>query len=132
MRSKKQESERKESAMIQSFRDIKVYQKSYKVMIELYKKVQEFPKEELYGLTSQIKRASTSIPLNIAEGYGKRENVNEFKRFLLMAIGSCDEMKVLLDISRDMGFIEEEFYRIKEQEYDEIGRMLRGLRDKWQ
>ena len=132
MRSKKQESERKESAMIQSFRDIKVYQKSYKVMIELYKKVQEFPKEELYGLTSQIKRASTSIPLNIAEGYGKRENVNEFKRFLLMAIGSCDEMKVLLDISRDLGFIEEEFYRIKEQEYDEIGRMLRGLRDKWQ
>ncbi len=117
--------------MIQSFRDMKVYQRSYNVMIELYKKVQKFPKDELYGLTSQIKRASTSIPLNIAEGYGKRENVNEFKRFLLMAIGSCDEMKVLLDISKDLGFIDEEFHREKEQEYDEIGKMLRGLRNKW-
>ena len=132
MRSKKQELEREECTMIQSFRDIKVYQRSYDVMIELYRKVQEFPKEELYGLTSQIKRASTSIPLNIAEGYGKRENVNEFKRFLLMAIGSCDEMKVLLDISKDLGFIDEQYHRTKEQEYDEIGRMLRGLRDKWQ
>ena len=117
--------------MIQSFKDIKVYQRSYTVMIELYKKVQGFPKEELYGLTSQIKRASTSIPLNIAEGYGKRENANEFKRFLLMAIGSCDEMKVLLDISKDLGFIDSEFHRIKEQEYDEIGKMLRGLRNNW-
>ena len=118
--------------MIQSFREIKVYQKSYEVMIELYRKVQSFPKDELYGLTSQIKRASTSIPLNIAEGYGKRENINEFKRFLLMAIGSCDEMKVLLDISKDLGFIDEEFHKRKEQEYDEIGRMLRGLRNNWQ
>ena len=132
MRSKKQELERKESTMIQSFRDIKVYQRSYDVMIELYRKVQEFPKDELYGLTSQIKRASTSIPLNIAEGYGKRENLNEFRRFLLMAIGSCDEMKVLLDISKDLGFIDEQFHKTKEHEYDEIGRMLRGLRDKWQ
>ena len=131
MRSKKQEHERKECAMIQSFRDIKVYQKSYDVMIEMYREVQEFPKDELYGLTSQIKRASTSIPLNIAEGYGKREDANEFKRFLLMAIGSCDEMKVLLDISKDLGFIDEEFHKNKEQEYDEIGRMLRGLRNNW-
>ena len=131
MRSKKQEHERKECRMIQSFKDIKAYQKSYAVMIDLYKKVQEFPKDELYGLTSQIKRASTSIPLNIAEGYGKRENANDFKRFLLMAIGSCDEMKVLLDISKDLGFIDEEFHRMKEQEYDEIGKMLRGLRNNW-
>ena len=131
MRCKKQERKGKCVLVIQSFRDMKVYQRSYNVMIELYKKVQKFPKDELYGLTSQIKRASTSIPLNIAEGYGKRENVNEFKRFLLMAIGSCDEMKVLLDISKDLGFIDEEFHREKEQEYDEIGKMLRGLRNKW-
>ena len=131
MRCKKQEQKGKCVLVIQSFRDMKVYQRSYNVMIELYKKVQKFPKDELYGLTSQIKRASTSIPLNIAEGYGKRENVNEFKRFLLMAIGSCDEMKVLLDISKDLGFIDEEFHREKEQEYDEIGKMLRGLRNKW-
>ncbi len=130
MRSKKQEQKGKKR-MIQSFRDIKAYQKSYKTMIELYKRVKSFPKEELYGLTSQIKRASTSIPLNIAEGYGKRENASEFKRFLLMAIGSCDEMKVLLDISKDLGYIDEEYHQEKEQEYEEIGKMLRGLRNNW-
>ena len=117
---------------IQSFRDLKVYEMSYRVMMEMYKVSMTFPKEEMFGLTSQIKRASTSIPLNIAEGYGKRDNPNEFKRFLLMAIGSCDEMKVLLDISKDLGFIDTKFHDKKEAEYDEIGRMLRGLRNKWQ
>ena len=116
---------------IQTFRDLMVYQRSYDVMIGLYKKTREFPKDELYGLTSQIKRASTSIPLNIAEGYGKRENTAEFKRFLLMAIGSCDEMKVLLDICKDLDLIDDQYHENLEHEYDEIGKMLRGLHQKW-
>ncbi len=117
--------------MIQSFRDLKVYQLSYEVMLELYKKTRTYPKEELYGLVSQIKRAATSIPLNIAEGYGKRENIDEFKRFLMMAIGSCDEMKVLIDISTDLEFISKDEHDRYEAAYDEIGRMLRGLKEKW-
>ena len=115
-----------------SFRDLAVYQRSYKASIEMYRIVRErFPKEEIFGLASQIKRASTSIPLNIAEGYGKRESINEVKRFLLMAIGSCDEMRVLIDMSRDLGFIDEHTHGYYEKEYDEIGKMLTGLRKNW-
>ena len=117
--------------MIQSFRDLKVYERSYKAALSIYRMSSQLPKEELYGLTSQMKRASTSIPLNIAEGYGKRENVNEFKRFLLMAIGSCDEMKVLLDLTKDLGFIDREVHQKCEQEYEEIGKMLMVLRNNW-
>ncbi len=117
--------------MIQSFRDLKVYERSYKAAISVYRMTMKLPKDELYGLTSQLKRAAASIPLNIAEGYGKRENANEFKRFLLMAIGSCDEMKVLIDICKDLGFINEYAHEKYEQEYDEIGKMLMVLRNRW-
>ena len=115
-----------------SFRDLKVYQRSYQATVQMYKIVKEqFPKEEVFGLSSQIKRASTSIPLNIAEGYGKRESVNEIKRFLLMAIGSCDEMRVLIDMSRDFGYISNEQHDAYDKEYDEIGKMLTVLRKNW-
>ena len=79
-----------------------------------------------------MKRASTSIPLNIAEGWGKRKNGNEFKRFLMMAIGSCDEMRVLLDFSKDLGFITAEVHTQMYAAYDEIGKMLSVLHQKWQ
>ena len=117
--------------MIQSFKDLEVYKRSYKAAVEMYRIVNTFPRDELYGLTSQIKRAATSIPLNIAEGYGKRENINEFKRFLLMAIGSCDETKVLLDLARDLMELEKGKHDRMEHEYDEIGRMLMTLRKNW-
>ena len=118
--------------MIKGFRDLMVYERSYKAAIELYRETKKFPREELYGLTSQIKRAATSIPLNIAEGYGKQENANEFKRFLNMAIGSCNEMRVLLDLADDLNFIEKGIHEKYEKEYDEIGKMLMSLRKKWQ
>ena len=117
--------------MIQSYRDLKVYERSYQAAIEMYRTVGKFPIDELYGLTSQIKRAATSIPLNIAEGYGKRENPNEFRRFLLMALGSCNEMRVLLDLSYDLNFIDETIHKKFSIEYDEIGKMLNVLRQHW-
>ena len=118
--------------MIQSYKDIDAYAKSYKLAVNLYKITRDFPKEELFGLTSQIKRAATSIPLCIAEGYGKRKHVSEFKRFLLMAIGSCDEIKVLLNLSRDLGFMPIKLSEEYEKAYEEIGKMLNGLYTKWQ
>jgi len=127
IRSKRQEVRN----LIQSFKDLTVYRRSYEAAISVYRMTSVLPREELYGLTSQLKRAATSIPLNIAEGYGKRENANEFKRFLLMAIGSCDEMKVLVDMCKDLGFIEERVHGKYEQEYDEIGKMLMVLRARW-
>ena len=115
-----------------NYKDLKVYQRSYKMAIEIYREVRSFPKEEIFGITSQIKRASTSIPLNIAEGFAKNESENEFKRFLLMAIGSCDEMRVLIDMSKDLGYISEEKHGAYEKEYEETGKMLTSLRKKWQ
>ena len=117
--------------MIQSYKDLKVYERSYKAAVEMYRMTRAFPRDEMFGLISQIKRASTSVPLNIAEGYGKKENPNEFRRFLLMAMGSCNEMQVLLELSRDLGFIEERIQRKYDQEYDEIGKMLNTLRQRW-
>ena len=117
--------------MIQNYKDLKVYEKSYRAAVEMYRITSFFPRDELYGLTSQIKRAATSIPLNIAEGYGKRESENEFKRFLLMALGSCDEMRVLLDLARDLGFLKAYVHDTLESEYDEIGKMLNVLHRKW-
>ena len=118
--------------MIQSYKDLKAYEKSYQMVLEMYREASTFPKEELYGLSSQIKRAAVSIPLNIAEGYGKRRSVNEFKRYLLMAIGSCDEMKVLINLCKDLGFIEVKTHDKCYESYEEIGRMLNGLHAKWE
>ena len=108
-------------------RKLKVYEKSYKAGLAIYEMTKAYPDEEKYGMTSQMRRASTSIPLNIAEGYAKRSSQEEFKRFLLMAIGSANEMRVLLDYSKDLGYITEEKHEKASKEYDEIGKMLTAL-----
>ena len=117
--------------MIQSYEDLEVYKRSYRISIEMYRETMNFPPQEMYGLTSQIKRAATSIPLNIAEGYAKRESGAEFKRFLLMSIGSCSEMIVLLDMSRDLGFMNSDVVEKWKAEYVEIRKMLTVLRERW-
>ena len=117
--------------MIQTFRDLEVYKRSFEASVEMYQLTKSYPRDELYGLISQIKRAATSIPLNVAEGYGKKENVDDFKRFLLMVIGSCNEMRVLMDLSARLGFITKEVHIKYEREYDEIGKMLTSLRQRW-
>ena len=108
-------------------RKLKVYEKSYKAGLAIYEMTKAYPEEEKYGMTSQMRRASTSIPLNIAEGYAKRSSQEEFKRFLLMAIGSAEEIRVLLDFSKDLGYITKERYEKASKEYDEIGKMLTSL-----
>ena len=118
--------------MIQSFKDLKVYEKSYALSVELYRYANTLPSEERFGLASQLKRAGTSIPLNIAEGYGKRESAAEFKRYLMMAKGSCNEMQVLLDLCGDLGYMDQADHGRWTGAYDEIGRMLNGLIEKWE
>ena len=77
--------------MESSFKDLKIYEKSYKAAKAIYLNIaSKFPKDETYGLSSQIKRASISIPLNIAEGYGKGESLKEMLRFIYMARGSVN------------------------------------------
>ena len=109
------------------YKDLKVYQRSYKLAISLYKFAGTMPKEERYGLTSQIKRAATSIPLNIAEGYGKHDTNAEIKRYLRMAKGSCNELDILIEMCKDLNFIEKSACEKYVNEIQEIGAMLYGL-----
>ena len=106
---------------------LKVYERSYKAGLAIYRLTKDYPEEERYGMTSQLRRASTSIPLNIAEGYAKRESQEEFKRFLMMALGSANEIQVLLEYGKDLGYISAEQYCKASKEYDEIGKMLSKL-----
>ena len=117
--------------MIQSYEDLEVYQRSYKKALEIHKLSQELPQEERYELGSQIRRAATSIPINIAEGYGKKESTQEFKRFITIARGSCDETKVLVDLIKDLGYISQEKHEEIKEEYKTIGKMLYKLHNAW-
>ena len=107
------------------YKGLQVYDRSYKAALAIYKMVKAFPEEEKYALANQMQRASTSIALNIAEGYARKDSQAEFNRFLQMAVGSANEMSVLLDFSKDFGYITETQYQKASKEYDEIGKMLR-------
>ena len=109
------------------YETLKVYKLSYELALSIYKFAKEMPEEERYGITSQVKRASLSIPLNIAEGYGKQDSENELKRYLKMAKGSCNEMYVLISFLKDIGMMKEEHAKKYESNYEEVERMLYGL-----
>ena len=112
---------------MQSYKELEVYQWAYSQVLEVYALVKRFPEDERYGLSSQLKRAATSIPLNIAEGYGKVETGKEVVRFLSMARGSSAEMEVLLDLTKDLGYITAEEYSKLKSKQESVGRMLTGL-----
>ena len=110
-----------------SYKDLKVYERSYELAKEMYMLMKMLPKEETFGLISQIKRAATSIPLNIAEGYGKGVYGKELVRFLTMARGSCAEMEVLISFCGDFGYVEKDKTERLGERYQEIGKMLTAL-----
>ena len=116
-----------EIEMQEGYKELKVYQRSYKAAIAIYKMTSKFPKEERHGITDQIRRAAVSISLNIAEGYAKKESQAEFKRFLMIAQGSTNEVSVLLDFAKDLEMLEGLTYEKARAEYEEIGKMLTGL-----
>jgi four helix bundle protein len=99
--------------------------------LEVYQLSRSYPQEERYGLTSQIQRASVSIPLNIAEGYGKQESAAEFKRYLRMALGSANEMEVLLDLSSDLGYLAKEQSEALLERYTILRKQLYRLGQRW-
>ena len=117
--------------MIRTFRDLEVYQASYKLALLIYDISKGFPKEESYEVKSQIKRAALSVTLNIAEGYGKRQNVNEFKRFLKISLGSCNEMLVLIDFIKDLNYINESKYKKLREEYEVLIKRVITLSKTW-
>ena len=108
-----------------AYKELKIYERSYKAALAVYRMTERYPEEEKYGITSQMRRAAVSIALNISEGNAKRESAQEFRRFLMMAMGSANEMSVLIEFSKDLGYIEEEMYVKAKNEYEEIAKMIR-------
>lgn len=114
---------------MQSFENLEVFKKAYKVSLEIHKKTLVFPKEEQYGLADQMRRASKSICANLAEGYAKRAASNaEFQRFLMMSVGSAEEMRVWIRYAFDLGYITDQDWQSWRSEYQDIAKMLNGLR----
>jgi len=108
------------------FRKILVWQKSISLVTKIYKATRTFPKEETFGLTSQIRRSSVSIPSNIAEGSG-RESTKDFLRFLYISLGSLFEMQTQLEIAKNIIYINEEEFNNLYEDSREIERMLASL-----
>ena len=109
------------------YHKLDVYRKSYRLALEIHKMTLRFPKMEQYELGQQLRRSSKSIPANIAEGMGKQESKADVRRYIKIALGSCDESRVWLEFSRDLGYLGSEEFRVYDERYREIGRMLQGV-----
>jgi len=109
--------------IVQSFRDLQVWQRSMELTIAIYHLTGGFPREEIFGLTSQLRRSSVSIPSNIAEGQG-RSGTREFKQFLGIARGSNCELQTQLAIARALGLGDSKLLDKAESLSHEVGKMI--------
>ena len=111
---------------MKDFRKLKVWEKSHCFALNIYKSTTNFPKDELYGITNQIRRSCTSIPTNIAEGCGRYGDV-DFSRFLIIALGSASESEYLIQLAFDLKLLHEEEYKKLSDDIVEIKQMLTSL-----
>ena len=113
------------SVILKSFRGLIAWQKAMTLSRNIYKISQGFPRDELYGLTSQLRRCSVSVPANIAEGYGRylpKDNI----RFLRIANGSLYELQTLVELAQDFGYIKRDDFKTIENDSEEMIRILSG------
>ncbi len=116
------------SGTVRSFEDLDVFKRAYRISLDVHKASLGFPQIEQRALGDQIRRASKSICANVAEGFGKqRQSRAEFRRFVMMAMGSADEMRVWLRYALDLGYIGESQCQTWRDEYQQIAKMLQGL-----
>lgn len=113
--------------MANSYRDLQVWQRSIDLAEKIYRLTSAFPKSELYGLTSQLRRASVSVPSNVAEGWARRSR-KDYQRFVEIALGSNDELQTQLVIADRLGLAEKTLLAETVALSNEVGRMLQGLR----
>ncbi len=115
-------------AVIKSFEDLAAFQRAYRLSLEVHRASLTWPRDEQRGLGDQVRRSSKSICANIAEGFGKQAlSAKEFNRFLFMAVGSCEEMRVWSRYCLDLGHVDEATWRRWSDEYKQIAKMLQGL-----
>lgn len=112
------------------YRDLKVYQMSYQIALDIHQVTKTFPKEERYSLTDQIRRSSRSVPANLAEAWKKRRYEKAFISKLIDCAGEAGETEVWIEFSKDFGYITDDQYNQFMQRYDEINRMLYGMIEK--
>ena len=111
---------------IKSYKDLDIWKRSIKLVEDIYRLTKSFPKEELYGLTSQMRRAAVSIPSNIAEGFTRFYN-KEYKQFLYIALGSCSELSTQIIIASRLKYFDNNKIEQLLNEIDEICKMTMSL-----
>jgi four helix bundle protein len=111
---------------IQTYRDLEIWEKGIALVKEIYALTALFPKEEMYGLSSQMKRSAISIPSNAAEGFRRQHN-KEFRQFLFIVLGSCAELETQLTIAKELKFIDETKEKDLLEKLDHICRMTSNL-----
>jgi four helix bundle protein len=111
---------------VQDFRKLQVWQKSYQMALDVYRITRSFPKEEMYGLTSQMRRAAVSVPANIAEGCGRFTDA-ELLRFLDISMGSASELDTYLMLCRDLEYLDPGIQTPLAEKAAEVKRMLTAL-----
>lgn len=116
---------------ITTVKDLKVYNLAYDLAMEIFEMTKKFPKEEIYSLIDQIRRSSRSSAINIREGYAKRKYENIFIRHLVDSLGSSEETRGWLEISRDCNYITTMEFESLDERYQELGAMLNSLINKW-
>ncbi len=116
---------------MKTFEDLDVYRRSLDALVEVHKIIRLFPDYEKYDLSSQLRRASYSVPCNIAEGYGRKRFPNDLKRFLSIAEGSANEVVVQLEIALRLGYADREILFAIQEEYRIVGRQLNVMIAKW-
>ena len=115
-----------------SFEDLEVFRRAYRASLDIHRASLGFPAIEQRALADQVRRASKSICANIAEGFAKqRRSSAEYRRYLLMAVGSADEMRVWIRYCLDLGYIEAGTWQRWRDDYQEISKMLQGLYTSW-
>ena len=121
---------RKGASRYRGYRDLKVYQLSYQLALEIQELTTTFPKEERYSLIDQIRRSSRSVPANLAEAWKKRRQEKAFISKIIDCAGEAGETEVWLDFSKDVGYIDSAKHKNLIKKYDEVNRMLYGMIDK--
>lgn len=116
---------------INSFKQLKIWQKGIEVVKDVYSAIELFPREELYGLSSQMKRAAISIPSNISEGFRRFHN-KEYRQFLYITLGSIAELETQVIIAQELKFIKQEKADYIAEKLDHIGKMISALIKKLQ
>lgn len=111
---------------MKDFRRLKVWEKAHRLVLEVYKTTARFPREEAYGLSAQLRRASVSVPANIAEACGRRSN-REMAKFLQIGMGSASETEYELLLARDLGYLEGSAYLRLQTSVTEVEKMLGSL-----